>query len=83
MQGKFAPQPPSFGFELQVSIPVNGSVELNGVQQADPRLVLNGKLELNLDAVKLATIGCELSMTGMWRKAFGIQFLGIADIRIK
>ena len=72
-----------FGFELQVSIPVGGEVEVDGVAQPKSQLILGGKLELTLDAVKQATIGCELSMTGMWRKAFGIGFLAIGNIKVR
>lgn len=69
---------PNVGFAVELDVPVKGEVDDKGEEVPSTSLQLGGKLFVT-GAVE---IGTTLYMNGMWRKAFGLSFLGIGNIQI-
>ena len=69
---------PNAGFEVELDVPVKGEVDDKGEELPSTSLQLGGKLFVT----GAAEIGTTLFMNGMWRKAFGLSFLGIGNIQI-
>lgn len=69
---------PNVGFEVELDVPVKGEVDDKKEEEPSKSLQLGGKLFVT----GAAEIGTTLYMNGMWRKAFGLSFLGIGNIQI-
>jgi len=69
---------PNVGFAVELDVPVKGEVDDKEEELPGTSLQLGGKLFVT----GAAEIGTTLYMNGMWRKAFGLSFLGIGNIQI-
>lgn len=66
------------GFAVELDVPVEGEVSDKEEEMPSTSLQLGGKLFVT----GAAEIGTTLYMNGMWKKAFGLNFLSIGNIQI-
>ena len=65
------------GFRVDILVPVDGEIEVDGVMSSSSDLYLFGQLEYDFTEQKVAG---ELGMRGTWRKAFSIEWLALGNI---
>ena len=65
------------GFLIEIKVPVNGEIIRDGIQAPSNDIVVVGNLEYDFTTLDITG---RLGMRGMWRKAFGIEWLAIGNI---
>ena len=69
----------TLGFQVEVKIPVNKGivVDRDGIKSPAQAIKVGGIIKY---AFKDNTISGTLYMSGLWRQAFGLEWLAIGDI---
>lgn len=65
------------GFRADIKVPVKGDVYFDGIKAPENALFLIGVLEYDFTE---QVVSGRLGMSGIWRKAFSVDFLGIGNI---